>query len=110
LRQICQSEWAELRQTVDVGEVDPKDDAIERWLVMEVRYDSDRRERRNVVIAAFDSEDECNRRLIELRSEGRGADLTHQHYPIGYTAAQQRRRATSMLRGFKKARVRKRRT
>jgi hypothetical protein len=99
-----------LRQTVDVSEVDPKDDAIERWLVMELRYDPDRRERRNVVIAAFDSEDECNRRLIELRSEGRDADLSQQHYPIGYTAAQQRRRATSMLRGFKKARVRKRRT
>lgn len=40
-----------MRQTVDVSEVDPKDDAIERWLVMELRYDPDRRERRNVVIA-----------------------------------------------------------
>jgi hypothetical protein len=91
-----------------VGEVDAKDDAIERWLLLELRYDPDRRERRNVVVAAFDSEAECHRRFIELRLENRDAALSQQHLPAGYTAAQRRRRAESPLKGFKKARVRKR--
>jgi hypothetical protein len=100
---------AKKRQTVDVSEVDPKDDAVERWLVVEFRYDPDRHERRNVVVAAFDSEAECSRRLVELRSEHRDADLSQQHHSVGYSAAQNRKRSESMLKGFKKTRVRKRR-
>jgi hypothetical protein len=97
-----------LRQTVDVSAVDANDDAIERWLVIELRYDPDRRERRHVVIAAFDSKAECNRRLTELRKENRDADLSQRHCPVGYTAAQERRRVDWALRGFKKSRIRKR--
>ena len=74
-----------------MSEVDAKDDAIERWLGLEFRYDPDRRERRNVVIAAFDSQDECHRRFIELQLENRDAALSQQHLPAGYAAAQRRR-------------------
>ncbi len=91
-----------------MSEVDAEDDAIERWLVLEFRYDPDRRERRNVIVAAFDSEDECHRRFTELQTDNRDAALSQQHRPAGYTAAQRRRRAESPLKGFRKARVRKR--
>ena len=38
--------------------VDAEDDSIERFIVCHYRYDPQRRERRHVVIAAFDSERE----------------------------------------------------
>jgi hypothetical protein len=41
-----------------VAEVDPDDDSIARWVVAHYRYDAGRRERRHVVVAAFDNPDE----------------------------------------------------
>lgn len=38
--------------------VDPEDDSIERFIVCHYCYDAERRERRHVVVAAFDSERE----------------------------------------------------
>jgi hypothetical protein len=41
-----------------VARVDPGDDSIERFIVRHYRYDPQRRERRHVVVAAFDNEQE----------------------------------------------------
>ncbi|MHB1818323.1 MAG: hypothetical protein ACYCO9_09855 [Streptosporangiaceae bacterium] len=38
--------------------VDPGDDTIARYIVRQFRYDPERRERRHVVVAAFDNERE----------------------------------------------------
>lgn len=46
-----------------MAEVDPEDDAIERFVVRHYRYDPDRRERRHVVVAAFDNEPEFMARI-----------------------------------------------
>ena len=40
--------------------VDPEDDSIERFIVRHYRYDPQRRERRHVVVAAFDNEQESD--------------------------------------------------
>lgn len=58
-----------------MARVDPGDDAIERFIVQHYRYDPERRERRHVVVAAFDNEPEflaCIERVragIERRRE-----------------------------------------
>ncbi|QGN58446.1 hypothetical protein [Nostocoides sp. HKS02] len=44
-------------------EVDPEDDAIQRFVVRHFRYDSARRERRHVVVAAYDNEPEFMARI-----------------------------------------------
>lgn len=41
-----------------MARVDPRDDAVERFIVQHYRYDPERRERRHVVVAAFDNEPE----------------------------------------------------
>jgi hypothetical protein len=41
-----------------VARVDPGDDTVERFIVRHYRYDPQRRERRHVVVAAFDNEPE----------------------------------------------------
>ena len=41
-----------------MARVDPGDDSIERFIVRHYRYDPQRRERRHVVVAAFDNEQE----------------------------------------------------
>jgi hypothetical protein len=55
-----------------VAKVDPDDDSIYRWVVRHYRYDSDRRERRHVVVAAFDNAEEFHadieRRAAQLRA------------------------------------------
>ncbi|HEY3737291.1 MAG TPA: hypothetical protein VGL26_07580 [Jatrophihabitans sp.] len=48
-------------------QVDPDDDDIARFVVWHRRYDPERRERRNVVIAAFDNHVEQHR-FIEIYS------------------------------------------
>jgi hypothetical protein len=63
-----------------VASVDPDDDNITRHVVWHYRYDSDRNERRNVVVAAFDDWDEmvadCRRRADELRARRKsGGDV-----------------------------------
>lgn len=39
-------------------EVDPDDDSITRWVLHHYRFDPQRRQRRNVVVAAYDNEPE----------------------------------------------------
>lgn len=41
-----------------MSEVDADDDTISRWVIHHYRYDDERHERRNVVVAAFDTEGE----------------------------------------------------
>jgi hypothetical protein len=52
--------------------VDPDDDSIQRWVVWHFRYDPERKQRRNVVVAAFDNLDEfhadIDQRAAELRN------------------------------------------
>ena len=50
--------------------VDPEDDSITRFIAHHYRYDPERRERRNVFLAAFDDEAE----FMDF-VETRGADL-----------------------------------
>jgi hypothetical protein len=39
-----------------VAQVDHEDDTIWRWVIQHYRFDPSRRERRNIVVAAFDNE------------------------------------------------------
>jgi hypothetical protein len=64
-----------------VGRVEPDDDSIRRFIVHHYRYDPGRRERRHVVLAAFDSEPEflaCVRRveaeIAQRREREEGVD------------------------------------
>ena len=64
--------------TLPVAEVDPDDDAVDRWIVHWYRYDPHQRERRNTVVAAFDNElefllrvGETHAELQRLQAEGR---------------------------------------
>lgn len=61
--------------------VDPNDDSIDRWVVWHYRYDPDRRERRNMIIAAFDNRrafmkffERTNAELDVAKSEGRAEE------------------------------------
>jgi hypothetical protein len=89
-----------------MGRVDPDDDAIRRWVVKHYRYDPERRERRHVVVAAFDNPDEYHADIEEraalLRARRvRGEDvdpaehITGQAYEPGY---RQRQRNAHLLR------------
>ncbi|HEY3339805.1 MAG TPA: hypothetical protein VGK18_14985 [Propionicimonas sp.] len=44
-------------------EVDPRDDSIWRWVLNHYRFDPERCERRNVIVAAYDNEAEFNTAL-----------------------------------------------
>ena len=61
-----------------MARVDPDDDSIRRWVVWHYRYDPDRRERRNVVVAAFDNPDEFHadieKRAAHLRARKEHGD------------------------------------
>jgi len=46
-----------------VPEVDPSDDSIWRWVLHHYRFDPERRQRRNVVVAAYDNEAEFDAAL-----------------------------------------------
>ena len=50
-----------------MAQVDPEDDDVRRFVVRHYRYDPERRQRRHVVVAAFDDEGEFERDL-EARS------------------------------------------
>lgn len=52
-----------------MAQVDPEDDSIRRFIVRHYRYDPKRRERRHVVVAAFDNEAEYKTRLQEESAE-----------------------------------------
>ena len=48
-------------------EVDPGDDSIRRWVLQHYRFDADRRQRRHVLVAAFDNEAESDAALATYR-------------------------------------------
>jgi hypothetical protein len=50
-----------------VPEVDPRDDSISRWVLHHYRFDPERRQRRNVVIAAYDNKAEFDEALATYR-------------------------------------------
>jgi hypothetical protein len=52
-----------------VPEVDPDDDAIWRFVVHHYRYDPARRQRRNVLVAAYDDEQESWRRMDQINAD-----------------------------------------
>jgi hypothetical protein len=52
-----------------VARVDPEDDSIRRFIVRHYRYDPARRERRHVVVAAFDMEPEFLACIERVRVE-----------------------------------------
>ena len=52
-----------------VVRVDPGNDDIERFIVRHYRYDPQRRERRHVVVAAFDNEPEFLACIERVRAE-----------------------------------------
>jgi hypothetical protein len=55
-----------------MARVDADDDSIHRWVVWHYRYDPARRERRNVVVAAFDNQPDFHadieQRAAQLRA------------------------------------------
>jgi hypothetical protein len=58
-----------------VARVDPDDDDVRRFVVRHYRYDPERRERRHVVVAAFDNEREFRACMENARAEiGRRRD------------------------------------
>jgi hypothetical protein len=82
-----------------VPAVDPYDDTIARWVVAHYRYDTDRRERRHVVVAAFDNPDEfradIQSRAEELRARRESGEevdrlehITGRTYAAGYRRQQ----------------------
>jgi hypothetical protein len=52
-----------------MGQVDPEDDGIKRFIVRHYRYDPQRRERRHVVVAAFDNELEFQACMKDVQAE-----------------------------------------
>jgi hypothetical protein len=52
-----------------VPRVDVEDDSIERFIVRHYRYDPQRRERRHVVVAAFDNEREYRACMESVQAE-----------------------------------------
>lgn len=52
-----------------MAQVDPEDDSIKRFIVRHYRYDPQRRERRHVVVAAFDNEHEMWASMEEIGAE-----------------------------------------
>ncbi|HXO79376.1 MAG TPA: hypothetical protein VN856_05740 [Mycobacterium sp.] len=75
-----------------MAKVDPDDDSIARWVVAHYRYDPDRRERRHVVVAAFDNPDEFHAD-IQTRAEAlrarrdSGEDIDRLEHITGHTYA-----------------------
>ncbi|HUB55342.1 MAG TPA: hypothetical protein VMB04_09285 [Mycobacterium sp.] len=73
-----------------MARVDPDDDSIYRWVVRHYRYDPGRKERRHVVVAAFDNAEEFHadieQRAAQLRAykEGRD-DIDQADYISGVT-------------------------
>lgn len=52
-----------------MAQVDPEDDTINRFIVRHYRYDPQRHERRHVVVAAFNNENEMWVRMQEIAAE-----------------------------------------
>jgi hypothetical protein len=70
---VCRFSWMMMPDAGaycwSVPRVDPRDDAIERFIARHYRYDPERRERRHVVVAAFDNEPEFLACIERVRAE-----------------------------------------
>jgi len=70
-----------------MASVDPDDDSIPRWVVWHFRYDHVHRQRRNVVVAAFDNVDEFHAdiavRAAQLRARIDSDDTVGRSERIG---------------------------
>ncbi|MCP2032404.1 hypothetical protein L1277_002507 [Okibacterium sp. HSC-33S16] len=83
-----------------MASVDPTDDSLWRWVLYEYRFDPERNQKRNVVVAAFDNEDEFRRAFddhlgrlhAELAAGTRSSfgSVTGRTMPPGHLAAQKR--------------------
>jgi hypothetical protein len=87
-----------------VAQVDPNDDTIRRFVARHYRYDSARRERRHVVVAAFDNEPEflaCIRRVTaeigQRRQRGQDVDAREHASGVVYEPGYLRRAANGHL-------------
>ena len=72
------------REVSRVPEVDPSDDSIWRWVMYHHRFDPERGERRNVIVAAYDNEAEFDadleafsRRIRDEIDSGTRDDVEH---------------------------------
>jgi hypothetical protein len=52
-----------------VVEVDPTDDAIDRWIVTWYRFDPERHERRHTIVVAFDNTAEMEAEMARLNHQ-----------------------------------------
>lgn len=52
-----------------MARVDPDDDDLDRWVLQHHRYDPERHQRRNVTVAAFDSEVELHAAFDVLQAD-----------------------------------------
>ena len=71
-----------------MAEVDPNDDTIRRFVVRHYRYDPLRRERRHVVVAAFDNEQQFLAAIEQIRADieqrrQRGEDVDAREHASG---------------------------
>jgi hypothetical protein len=87
-----------------VARVDPEDDSVRRYVVHHYRYDPERHERRNVVVAAFDSSrefDACFRatsdELESRRAAGEDVDPREHVSGTTYEPGARRRAANGRL-------------
>jgi hypothetical protein len=79
------------------------DDAHDRWILWWYRFDPERRQRRNTVVAAFTDEAELQQRFLELSMElqrlkalGEAEEAEHISgvlHPAGYRAMMRAKRA-----------------
>ena len=98
-------------------EVDPSDDSISRWVIHHYRFDPERRQRRNVVVAAYSDEIEfeaalaaCHRRIQKEIDSGTRSPAEHVSgvlWPPGHRADQARARTLrkAIVRGADPRRV-----
>ena len=87
-----------------MARVDPGDDSIERFIVRHYRYDPQRRERRHVVVAAFDNEREFRACMEGVQAEirrrreaGEPADPSEHASGVVYEPGYLRRAANGHL-------------
>jgi len=87
-----------------MARVDPQDDTVDRWVVFHYKFDPERHERRNVIVAAFDRKREFNsfieREGVALRA-ARDIGVAESvetmfglHWPVGYQARVAEQRLT----------------
>ena len=87
-----------------MARVDPDDDTLLRFIVRHYRYDPQRRERRHVVVAAFDNEEESlgcmssvNAGIAQRRDRGERVDPCERVSSVTHEPGYRRRAANGRL-------------